>query len=231
MKTGFLVGAMLELAVWPNVLPAAGPTITKAAPAPEWKWVEFTAAAGQSITLASDKAALWLTTHAGVLTPWPDGKGAIFSTAVPGDYRLWAVTADGATPVLVRVTNQPTPPPGPKPPPTPNDPLRERLRAAYEADPAPAAAKSETRKDLAELYRQAARLTLDDSVKTAGDLLGRVRKAAETIAPGALVGVRKVVAEELVRVLPADAAEELTPTHRKAAADLFGRLAVALDSF
>jgi hypothetical protein len=117
----------------------------------------------------------------------------------------------------------------PPPPPPDNDPLRQKLKAAYDADPG--AGKAEAAKTLAELYRQAAALAADPAVRTAGDLLGRVKKAAEALAPGALVGVRKAVAEELAKVLPGDAGDGLTAAHRQAAAGLFGRLAAALDSF
>jgi hypothetical protein len=114
------------------------------------------------------------------------------------------------------------------PPPPPNDPLRAKLKAAYDADPA--AGKAEAAKTLAELYRQAAALAADPAVRTAGDLLGRVKRAAEKLAPNALVGLRKVVAEELAGALPTDAGEDLTAAHRAAAAGLFGKLAAALDS-
>jgi hypothetical protein len=133
----------------------------------------------------------------------------------------------GATLVVGGPAPAPVPPPAPPPP--PDDPLAKRLKAAYDADPAPQ--KAEAKKDLAELYRQAARLAADPAVRTAGDLLGRVRKAAEALAPGALVGLRKVVAEELAKVLPGDAGEALTAGHRVAAAELFSKLAAALDSF
>lgn len=115
-------------------------------------------------------------------------------------------------------------------PPKPADPLRAKLKAAYDADPADAAKKREQAKDLAALYREAAKLTLDMAVPTSGELLARVKDAAgRMIGPNALVGCRKVKAAELGALLPTD--EPLTDAQRKAVAALFGKLADVLDTF
>lgn len=124
-------------------------------------------------------------------------------------------------------------PPAPKPPdpkPEPVDPLKAKLRAAFDADPAQLDVRRNSAKDLAELYRQAAKLATDATVETSGDLLKRVKDAsAALVGADALRECRKVVAQELGAVLPTD--EPLTDAQRKAVADLFGRLAVILDSF
>ena len=123
---------------------------------------------------------------------------------------------------------------GPKPvppkPPEPADPLRAKLRAAYDADPADAAQKRTHARDLAALYRQAAKLAQDAAVATSGELLGRVRDAAGTlIGADALRECRRCVGAELGALLPTD--DALAPDQRKAAADLFTRLAAILDTF
>lgn len=156
------------------------------------------------------------------------------TAARDGTYRVLAYTGgiDGPSKpkVCVVTVGKPAPVPPPTPPPVPPaDPLRQKLLDAYAAETA--AGKAEARKDLAELYRQAAALAKDPALKTAGELNARVRKAAEALAPGVLAGVRRVAGEELGRVLPTDPAAELTPAHRSAAADVFGRLAAILDSF
>ena len=126
----------------------------------------------------------------------------------------------------------PLPPPAPPKPPEPVDPLKARLAAAFDAD-ADAAGKRGHAKDLAALYRQAAKLAQDTSVATSGDLLQQVARAAATLLndpPGGkhLAGVRRVVGEELNRLLPTD--DPLTDAQRKAAAELFGKLATILDT-
>jgi hypothetical protein len=199
---------------------------------------EATAAPGRIIRLAADtpgKAVCWaIASDDADLIPFPGGKVALFSSPKPGRYLVlaWTAAADepGEAARCVVVVGDPPPGPPPTPPPgPPADPLRRRLADAYAADPDPG--KGEARKDLAELYRQAAAVAADPAVRTAGELNARVRKAAESLAAGKLPGVKRIAGEELARALPADAGEDLTPTHRKAAADLFGRLAAALDSF
>ncbi len=126
----------------------------------------------------------------------------------------------------------PTPDPKPNPPkpPEPVDPLRAKLRAAFDADPAQLDIRRNSAKDLAELYRQASKLSADASVETSGDLLKRVRDASATlVGADALRECRRVVAQELGALLPTD--EPLTDGQRKAVAELFGRLAVVLESF
>ena len=122
-------------------------------------------------------------------------------------------------------------PPDPKPPEPkpPTDPLAQKLGAAFDADPAAAGAKREQAKDLAALYRQAAKLCADEGVGTSGELLKRVKDAAGTlVGPAALKEVRRVVGQELAAVLPTD--DALTAEQRAAAAALFGKLATILDS-
>lgn len=118
-------------------------------------------------------------------------------------------------------------PPDPKPP-EPADPLRAKLKAAFDADPAPLDARREQAKDLAALYRQAAMLAADPEVTTSGDLLRRVRDAAGTlVGVDALKDVRRAAGQELGGVLPTDAT--LTREQRTAVAALFAKLAATLE--
>ena len=118
-------------------------------------------------------------------------------------------------------------PPDPKPP-EPADPLRAKLKAAFDADGAAPEAKREQAKDLAALYRQAATLAADVTVATSGELLKRVRDAGGAlIGPDALKDVRRAAGAELAAVLPTDA--PLSDSQREAAAKLFARLATTLE--
>jgi hypothetical protein len=113
-------------------------------------------------------------------------------------------------------------------PPKPFDPLKVKLAAAFEADAA--AGKKDSAKDLAALYRAAAKLCTSADVATAGELLARVKKAAATMLdpPDALKGVRAAVGAELGAMFPADG--PLSDEQRVKAAELFGKLAVILDA-
>jgi hypothetical protein len=161
-------------------------------------------------------------------------------------YDLLAYTAVGDVPsepvrcvVVIRATPpgpppepplpEPRPPPPPDPPePRPPDPLQARLAAAYKADAAAPDAKREHAKDLAALYRAAAKLTDDPTIATSGELLRRVRDAAGLlIGPQALRDVRQIVASELASLLPTDA--PLTAAQRTSAAQLFRKLASYLE--
>ena len=118
-------------------------------------------------------------------------------------------------------------PPDPKPP-EPADPLRAKLKAAFDGDGAAPEVKREQAKDLAALYRQAATLAADVTVATSGELLKRVRDAGGSlIGPDALKDVRRAAGAELAAVLPTDA--PLSDSQREAAAKLFARLATTLE--
>jgi hypothetical protein len=123
----------------------------------------------------------------------------------------------------------PLPDPKPPTPPPPADPLAAKLKTAFDGDPAQLDVRKGHAKDLAELYRQAAKLTADPAVTTSGELLGKVRDAAGTlVGADALRECRKVVGAELAMLLPTD--DTLTDDQRKAVAALFAKLAGILDS-
>lgn len=217
--------------------PPAPPGITIVPrPAPA-KWVELKVPAKQHVTLSAGenaKGAKWVLIDAANADLTPSGAVATFSAAVPGRYRVIAFL-DGADPMLTMlvVGDAPNPPPNPDPnpppPPAPDSPLKKKLRAAFDADAVELAAKRESAKDLAALYKEAAKLAMNPDVVTSGELLRRVKEASAAITANELVGVRRVVAEELVMIFTDDA--ELTTEQRKAASELFGQLAVMLESF
>lgn len=123
---------------------------------------------------------------------------------------------------------KPPVPPKPPEPPLPSDPLAAKLKAAFGEDSTPLAQRREQAKDLAALYRQAAKLAVDPAVTTSGELLRKVREAAGTlVGPDALKEVRRVAGMELAGILPTDAA--LTAAQREQAEQVFKRLAEILD--
>jgi len=119
-------------------------------------------------------------------------------------------------------------PPDPKPPEPPADALKAKIRAAFDSDVAQLDIKRKNALDLAELYRQASKLSADAEVATSGALLQRVRDAAMTLVGNeALREVRKVVGAELGLLLPTD--DTLTDAQRKAVGGLFAKLAGVLE--
>lgn len=123
-------------------------------------------------------------------------------------------------------------PPAPKPPdpkPLPSDPLRDRLKIAFDAAAGTAAQKREWSRDLGALYRAAAKLCADPSLGTASQLKTKLAEASKAlIGEGALREVRQAVAGELALVLPTTEGE-LTGEQRTAAAALFELLAKHLE--
>lgn len=114
-------------------------------------------------------------------------------------------------------------------PPKPVDPLRVKLKSAFDASMGGTGEKSEWAKDLAALYRAAAKLVNDPTLTTATALRAKLKEAsASLIGAESLTEVRKAVAVELAGVLPTTDGE-LTGEHRDAAAKLFKRLAEMLE--
>lgn len=129
--------------------------------------------------------------------------------------------------LLLPDVKPPVPPVPPKPP-EPVDPLRSKLKTAFDEDSTPLAQRRERAKDLAALYRQAAKLASDPAVTTSGELLRKVREAAGTlVGADALKEVRRVAGMELAGILPTDAA--LTAAQREQAEQVFKRLAEILE--
>lgn len=224
---------------------AAPPQVTEVARDKPGVWQEVRSAPGRLLVLAAAPASRWLLVDedGADLRAFEDGRYAAFAAATPGRWKVVVTGPDGTPARVVVVVSgtapppqppapqppapQPPAPPPPAPPAPPPDPLRERLRAAYEADGDPR--KADRAQDLAALYREAARLARSPEVRTSGALLERVRAAASgLVGPDALRGVREAAARELAAVVPADVV--LDDDRRRALADLFERLAAALAS-
>lgn len=224
----------------PAFLPAADPAVKLPA--------EVKALPGRVATLKAEltdgKQVRWaVTSEAADLIPFPGTTQAIFVSPTAGRYLVLCWTAAGDVPseaarcwvVVGDVPPGPTPPgptpPNPPPaPPVPN-PLAERLKAAYAADPGEAAAKGANKSLLAEVYRQAPALLADARYTTAGEVLDKLREASASLTGGSLVGLRTAVGKEIAAAFPGGRAEPLTDANRKAAGELFAKLAAALDSF
>jgi hypothetical protein len=180
------------------------------------------------------KTVVWVVLTPGLSVRPVDGGRTLLFTGPAGRYECIAYTALGDVPsdparcVIVIGDVPPNPGPNPKPPDPPPDVLRTKLKAAFTADGATPEAKREQVKDLAALYRAAAKLAEDSSVPTSGELLRRVRDAAGTlIGPDALKEVRRVVGGELATLLPTDAA--LSDAQRTTTAALFRKFAAILE--
>ncbi len=168
------------------------------------------------------------------LIPFPDGKTALFSSPKPGRYLVLAWTAAGDVPSeaarCVVVVGGPSPtPPQPSPPPGPADPLAADFRKLFDADATPD--KATHLAQLAAVYREAVKFADHPDVRTAAELAGRIRTAAASLLPAdALVPLRKRIAEEVAKALPADGDRDLDSATRKKAAELFDRIATSLEA-
>lgn len=123
-----------------------------------------------------------------------------------------------------------TNPPSPMPPAPIDDPLKGKVAAAFKADPGEAAAKKLDAAKLAGLYSAAVEknLALNPDLKTAGELVERVRSLDGPLDAERLPGVRRLIAAELAAVLKSHATP-LTDEIRAAAGVLFVRIEAALD--
>lgn len=126
----------------------------------------------------------------------------------------------------------PGPPgPGPQPvPPPPADPLAQKLQAAYGAAPAAeAATRDADRQRLATLYRAMVEHCDNPDSRTLADLLADLKgESSRQVPADRLVELRRAIAAEIAAALGKSPSAPLTPESRRAAADLFGRIAAAL---
>jgi hypothetical protein len=209
---------------------AAPPEIVPVPPPEANKWNELHAIPGRLLVLSAQTASKWILVdeEGGDLRDFDGGKSCAFVAPAAGRFRIIVISPDGTSSRVVVVVGDVPAPPNPKPPAPPVDPLKAKLKVAYDADSMPVAAKVESARDLAALYRQAAQLVVKPDVATAGELLARVKTAASSlVGADALKGVRTVVAGELSMLFPADG--PLTEQQRQKAAELFTKLAGILD--
>lgn len=150
----------------------------------------------------------------------PEGSATVTVVAVPADFTPVELT------LKVNV-GKVTPPAPPVPP---DDPLLKSLKAAYTSETDPQKADMVDR--LGALYRQAAFVTDDASLKTWGDLSDKLASASKTLGvAGKVPAVQKVVAQHLVASgIPgkAGATVQLDATGRALARREFTRVGSAL---
>lgn len=196
------------------------------------KWSEFKSQPGALLRLTSAQPATWTLVDAeGADVESVDGgKRLLFTSAVPGRYRLLAQSADETFRVLVVVGNPPAPPqpkpPEPLPPPKPVDPAQREFQSAYDADTRQLDKKRPDLLDLIELYKQAADLAAKPDVTTTGQLVARIREASRILAIEGLADLRKLISTRLMAAFPND--EPLTDATRKKAAEAFAQIRTLL---
>lgn len=219
-----LFAALPARAAEPNAVPLKLPAEVRAPPATIFEVRAQT----------TSKAVKWVALTPGLSLRPIDGGRVLLVSGPAGRYELLAYTALGDVPsdparCVVVIGQPPGPRPNPpEPPQPPGDPLRAKLKATFDSDSAPAAAKREQAKDLAALYRAAAKLAQNSATSTSGELLARVREAARTlVGPDALKDVRHVVGDKLAALLPTDA--PLSDAQRASAAALFTKLSAILE--
>lgn len=196
-------------------------------PVPAVKWVPVSGEAKVSsdIVLSAGVKSEWALIDTGpTLRVSADGMTATIRSEVPGTFRLLVIPDNGRPQFRTITIGGPGPlPPGP-------NPLRDRLRVAFDTDAKTDPAARDEARDLAALYKQAALLAESPDVPTSGELLRRVREAASVlIGPNAMPTLRKAVALELASVLTDDA--PLTADQRRDLAKLFRDIAAALEGF
>lgn len=163
------------------------------------------------------------------LIPRAKGKFYIACVTVEG-----GEIADAETCLLVDMDGPappPIPPPGPDNPPVPpSDPLAAKLKSAYDADPAPKVIKDSAKGLISALYAAMADHVKDNAVITTEDLRRDLETTAKgMLPPGALVAVRKVIAE-VVRDCLGGQPQQLTPELRTQAGTCFSKIAAAMDA-
>lgn len=233
--------SLIALLVSCSLVVAAPPIVVEVPRGDPATWQELKVARGRILRLSATPKSEWtlVDDSKADLLPVDDGKFGDFAAAEDGRYKL-LVTSPGGPPtrVIVVVGTGFGPLPGPGPGPTPAvDPLADRLKAAYEADPEKILNKRQSHaKDLASVYRLVAKAAGDPTFATAGDFITFARKsAAEMVDADApkgtrcLSGVRDEVSKELLAIFPADG--PLTADQRSRSAALFIHLATILETF
>lgn len=224
---------LLACVVLPATVLADPPSVVPVpAPEPE-KWVKIDAPAGKLFVLSAEPASKWriVSKQAGVATTdlrvFENGK---FAALVGQSGTTCQMTVTGPSGDVAQIELAfGVQPPGPVPKPDPTDPLRDRVKAAFDADPVQLDKRRQQAKDLAALYRQLAKVAGDAKIATAGELIDTAQKSAkEMVGDGVLKGIRtEVVSQELGMIFVEDG--PLPDDQRKAATELFTRLAKILD--
>lgn len=214
---------------------------TPAVPRPEpAKWIEVKAEKDGVVWLKvpTEKSEWELIDRAnGASLDVPPGSTvAVFRAdpSKPSGYRVVATSGDKLLRYMIVVGEGPFVPPGPPVPPVPPKPVDEltkQLQAAYASDTG--TTKAADLRQLIGLYVEAASFAKDVQFATAADLFAAVSAAAGQLLPDVdgnrrLAGLRKVLAGELVKVIPTDPDAPLTDDVRAAASAAFTKYATAL---
>ena len=214
---------------------AAPPTVVEVPRGDPATWQEVKAPRGRLLRLSADPKSKWVLIDDSKADLWPvdDGKFGDFAASDDGRYKLLVTSPDGTPTRVVVVVGTgvgplPGPGPGPNPPVPPVDPLIAKLKAAIDADESPK--KKQQVGDLAGLYRAFAAKSKEVKVTTPKQLISLCREAAvKLIGEDSLLGVREIVAAELVVIFPV-LDTPIEKAQRDAATALFERLASILET-
>lgn len=156
------------------------------------------------------------------------GRWAIFSSTIPGTYKVFAWTCAGDTPseasICAILVSEPNPQPNP---PAPDDALKNAIKAIYGADNSPG--KKGYKDSLQALWLEIARKASDLDIRSVGELFSIAKASSAKILPAeALLPIREKIAADINANLPTDPQAELTVEIRTKAAKLFNRYAEIL---
>ncbi len=196
------------------------------APPPIRLPAEVTAKPGRLVRLDADTPGTvvrWFALGEVDLLALPGTKSAVAVSPSAGRFLILAWTASGDVPSeaarCVLVVGDPTPP-------APVDPLATDLKAAFTADPSPQ--KTTHARQLASAYRQS--ITATASARNPAELYAVLKQAVTAAVPtDALPGVRRRIADEVNRILNADADAPMDTVTRAADGKLFARVATLLE--
>jgi len=187
--------------------------------------VEVYAAPGRLVQLKAETTGTlvkWaLASDDADLVPFPDGKLAVFAAAKPGRYLVFAWTAidgvpsDAARCVVIVGESKP------------EDGFVEELRKLFDSDTSPE--KARHLRQLADVYRSAAGIAEKPEVRTVGQLAESLKSLGSSLPADALVPLRKRLATEIQRTLPADGTRLLDAKDRRVAVQLFDHVATTLE--
>ena len=154
-----------------------------------------------------------------------DGPRLVGVVNIPGTYRILCITSIEDEPIVAECSLivegvAPTPI---------NDQLRKELQDLYTADASPK--KAESIAVLAALYRAAIAYANDPEILTADKLADLVRSAVRSkLTSSDLASLRVRIATEVAASLPMDTGAAMTPEVRAKAAQVYTRIATALES-
>lgn len=219
--TGSAVPPAIPPAASAEVSNAKLPTIPKAVECKAGDIATFAVCGGKDIgyTAAFDSEKCVLVR---LYSEKPDTLEFLVQPKVKGEHSIvfWLAGEKSGAVLTIRT---PTPPAPPVPV---VNPYRERLKAAFANDPGDTAQKDETRKDLAELYRQAVKLANDPGYTSIKQLRDKLKTVSQTLADDSLLETRLAIADIIGGAIGVDSA--LDAATRDKLATLFATIADAL---